>query len=318
MTTGCQELVRRLQESVMRHRSDALLLSGGLDSSILASLLRPRYAVTCSFGKDSPDSDFAREVAGKFCGECVRVVISPESMLELVEQAVQIFKTFDPIEIRNSAVALAGLQQAMADGYSKVMTGDGGDELFAGYNYLSRYFSDPAKLEVELRRLWKVMHFSSQRIGDHLGIKVMAPYLDPEFMEYAKSLPIGSMVGEHDGKRWGKYVLRTCFEEALGPRIAWREKLAQEQGAATDRFEGYINERIDDRVFSNKAAIAQSEGVTLRSKEHLHYYALFRSYFPPPREENCPMRCPSCRACMETDGRFCRTCGAFPVTPKSL
>jgi asparagine synthase (glutamine-hydrolysing) len=318
LSTGCQELVRRLQESVGRHRSDALLLSGGLDSSILASLLRPGYAVTCSFGEDSPDSDFAKEVAGKFCGEFARVVISPEEMLELVEQAVQIFKTFDPIEIRNSAVALAGLQRAKADGYSKVMTGDGGDELFAGYNYLSRYFSDPSRLEIELRRLWKVMHFSSQKIGNHLGITVVAPYLDPDFMEYAKSLPIDLKVGEHAGRKWGKYVLRTCFEQALGSRIAWREKLAQEQGAATDRFELYINDRIDDTTFSNKAAIAKSEGVALRSKEHLHYYALFRSYFPPPREESCTLRCPSCRACMEADGRFCRTCGAFPVTPVSL
>jgi asparagine synthase (glutamine-hydrolysing) len=294
------------------------LLSGGLDSSILASLLRPQYAVTCSFGEGSPDSEFAEEVAEKFCGKFVRVVISPEKMLELVEEAVQIFKTFDPIEIRNSAVALAGLQQAKVDGYGKVMTGDGGDELFAGYNYLSRYFSDPAKLEFELRRLWKVMHFSSQRIGDHFRIAVATPYLDPEFMEYAKSLPIELKVGEHEGKKWGKYLLRTCFEQALGSRIAWREKLAQEQGAATDRFEGYINERIDDQTFSNKAAIAQSEGVTLRSKEHLHYYALFRSYFPPPREESCATRCPSCHACMEADGRFCRTCGAFPVKPELL
>jgi asparagine synthase (glutamine-hydrolysing) len=294
------------------------LLSGGLDSSILASLLRPRYAVTCSFGEDSPDSDFAREAAEKFCGEYARVRITPEAMLELVEAAVQIFKTFDPIEIRNSAVALAGLRQAKADGYSKVMTGDGGDELFAGYNYLSRYFSDPAKLEFELRRLWKVMHFSSKRIGYHLGIVVVTPYLDPEFMEYAKSLPIELKVGEYEGKKWGKYILRTCFEQALGARIAWREKQAQEQGAATNRFEGYINERIDDQTFSNKATIAQSEGVALRSKEHLHYYALFRSYFPAPKEEKCALRCPSCRACMEKDGRFCRTCGAFPVQPTSL
>jgi asparagine synthase (glutamine-hydrolysing) len=318
LTTDCKELTRRLQESVTRHKCDALLLSGGLDSSILASILRPRYAVTCSFGEDSPDAPFATEVAGRFCGALTRVVISPEKMLDLVDQVVHLFKTFDPIEIRNSAVALAGIQRAKEDGYSSIMTGDGGDELFAGYNYLSRHYSDPSRLDLEVRRLWKVMHFSAQKIGDHVGVKVMTPYLDSEFIEYAKSLPISVKVGDYGGKKWGKYILRTCYVSDLGDSIAWRPKLAQEQGAATDRFEGYINERIDDMTFSNKSAIARAEGVALRNKEHLYYYALYRSHFAAPKEENCALRCPSCRGCMVVDGRFCRTCGAYPVTPESL
>jgi asparagine synthase (glutamine-hydrolysing) len=307
-----------LEESVDRNRCDALLLSGGLDSSILAGILRPPYAVTCSFGDDSPDVPYASKVAERFCGHHARVVLGPEKMLDLVEKAVQIFKTFDPVEIRNSVVALAGMEQAKNDGHTEIMTGDGGDELFAGYNYLSRYFSDPARLDVEVRRLWKVMHFSAQKLGEHLGMKIMAPFLDAGFMDYAKSMPVSEKVGEHEGKIWGKHNLRNCFEPMLGSKIAWRAKLAQEQGAATDRFAAFIDDRIDDLTFSNKSAIARREGVVLRSKEHLHYYALFRSYFAAPGDEGCSLRCPSCRACMDVDGRFCRTCGAFPVTPKSL
>ena len=318
MTGHCQELLSKLEESVTRNRCDALLLSGGLDSSILAGILRPRYAVTCSFGEDSPDTAFANEIAERFCDRHVKVIITFEKMLDLVEQVVRTFRTFDPIEIRNSAVALAGIVQAKSDGYVDIMTGDGCDELFAGYNYLSRYYSDLPKLDSEVRRLWKVMHFSAQKIGGRLGVRVRTPYLDPEFMEYAKSLPVDAKVGDHDGRKWGKFILRTCYEPMLGSRIAWRTKLAQEQGAGTDRFEGYVSERIDDLTFSNKSAIAKSEGVALRSKEHLHYYAVFRSYFAAPKEERCSLRCPSCKACIDVDGRFCRTCGAYPVTPISL
>ena len=318
MTGHCQELLSKLEESVTRNRCDALLLSGGLDSSILAGILRPRYAVTCSFGEDSPDTAFASEIAEKFCDRHVMVVITFEKMLDLVEQVVRTFRTFDPIEIRNSAVALAGIVQAKSDGYVDIMTGDGCDELFAGYNYLSRYYSDLPKLDSEVRRLWKVMHFSAQKIGGRLGVSVRTPYLDPQFMEYAKSLPVDAKVGDHDGRKWGKFILRTCYEPMLGSRIAWRTKLAQEQGAGTDRFEGYVSERIDDLTFSNKSAIAKSEGVALRSKEHLHYYTVFRSYFAAPKEERCSLRCPSCKACIDVDGRFCRTCGAYPVTPISL
>jgi asparagine synthase (glutamine-hydrolysing) len=314
----CKELARTLEASVMRNSCDALLLSGGLDSSILASILRPEYSVTCSFARDSPDVSFAAKVAARFCRNHVRAEVSTEKMLDLVEQIVQIFGTFDPIEIRNSIVALAGLEQAKFDGYAEIMTGDGGDELFAGYNYLSRYYSDPARLDTEVRRLWKVMHFSSQKIAQHLDLKICTPFLDSQFMEFAKSLPVETRVGEHQGRFWGKFILRTCYEPALGDTIAWRPKLAQEQGAGTDRFHEYINGRIDDQAFSNKAAIARGEGVVLRSKEHLHYYALYRSYFGPPRENDCNLRCPDCCGCMEPEGRFCRTCGAYPVTPSSL
>lgn len=304
-----------LARSVERNRADAVLLSGGLDSSILASVVQPSYSVTSALGTDAPDLAFARQVAKKYSAKHAEVIFKHERMLELVESVVQILKTFDPIEIRNTVVALAGMAQAKSDGYSAIMTGDGGDELFAGYNYLARYYSDLERLDKELRRLWHVMHFSSLRLGENLGIEVKAPYLDPEFMRYAMSLAVEHKVGEHDGRKWGKFILRRCFEPELGSMIAWRPKLAQEQGAGTDRFGDYIDGKIDDSTFANKARAAQAEGVRLRSKEHLHYYGLFRSYFAPPGEDDCESKCPDCRGCIEPDRRYCRICGAFPVRP---
>lgn len=315
----CEQLVRLLTESVERNCADALLLSGGLDSSILASILHPKYSVVAGFGSDAPDLAHARQVAGKYSRRHVEVVFDQNRMAELVEQVIQVFKTFDPIEIRNSAVALAGMEQAKSDGHSAIMTGDGGDELFAGYNYLARYYSDAQKLDLELHRLWQIMHFSSRKLGEHLGVKVKTPFLDGEFMSFAKSIGVSEKVGEHNGKKWGKLILRRCFETTLGD-LVWRQKLAQEQGAATGKYQKYVEEMIDDLTFANKAKIAKElDNVTIRSKEHLHYYAIFRRYFPPPKEEerevDCESRCPECRGCMARDGRFCRTCGAFPVTP---
>jgi asparagine synthase (glutamine-hydrolysing) len=314
----CEQLVRLLAESVERNRAGALLLSGGLDSSILASILQPEYSVATGYGADAPDLAFARQVAEKYCKRHAEVVFDHNKMAEMVEQVIQIFKTFDPIEIRNSVVALAGIEQAKSDGHSAIVTGDGGDELFAGYNYLSRYYSDIDRLDSELRRLWDVMHFSSEKLGEHAGVEVKAPFLDSQFASFAKSIGANEKVGEHDGKKWGKFILRSCFEAALG-ELVWRPKLAQEQGAATGRYQQYVEEMIGDLAFANKRRIAkEQDGVTIRSKEHLHYYAIFRSYFPPPEEEDCDLRCPECSGCMAQGGRFCRTCGAFPVEPKSL
>ena len=314
----CIQLAKQLRASIERNHADALLLSGGLDSSILANILYPQYSVVAGFGFDAPDLAYAREIAKKYSKRHVEVVFEHEVMIGLVEQVVQILKTFDPAEIRNSAVALAGIKQAKNDGYSKIMTGDGSDELFAGYNYLSRYYSDLPRLEQEVHRLWKVMHFSSRILGKHVGVEVKTPFLDSEFASFAKSVNIGKKVGEHEGTKCGKFILRRCFETELGT-VAWRIKMAQEQGAATDRYQNYIDCMIDELSFANKARTAQEEGVKLRSKEHLHYYAMFRSYFPPPKEEaNCEFCCTECGGCMTASSRFCSTCGAFPVTPRSL
>jgi asparagine synthase (glutamine-hydrolysing) len=311
----CKELAKLLAESIERNRTEALLLSGGLDSTVVASILHPKYSVAAGFGSDAPDLAYARQAAGRYSSKHVEVVFDHNMMAELVEQVIQVFKTFDPIEIRNSVVALAGIEQAKKDGHSAIMTGDGGDELFAGYNYLAKYYSDPQRLESELQRLWQVMHFSSKKLGERVGVKVLTPFLDEEFASFAKSVDIKDKVGDHDGKKWGKFILRKCFETTLGD-LAWRPKLAQEQGAATDRYQKYVEDMIDDLTFANKAKIAKDQdGVTIRSEEHLNYYAIFRSYFPPPKEEDCKARCPQCRGCMQPEGRFCRTCGAFPVTP---
>ena len=321
---NCEQLTRLLTESVKRNHADALLLSGGLDSSILASIARPQYSVTVAFDYSAPDLAHARHVAQKFSKHHIELIFDRNRMADLVERVIQIFQTFDPIEVRNSAVALAGIEQAKTDGYSSIMTGDGSDELFAGYNYLSRYYSDIPKFESELRRLWHVMHFSSIRLGKHVGVGVKTPFLDDEFASFSKLINVNDKVGEHDGEKWGKFILRKCFERSLGP-LVWRPKLAQEKGAATDHYQDYIEEMIDDLTFINKKRIAQEhDGVNIRSKEHLHYYAIFRSYFPPPREaekycDGSPAaRCPECQSrIIAPDARFCRTCGAFPILPVS-
>ena len=307
-----------LTESVERNSADALLLSGGLDSSILASIMHPKYSVAAGFGSDAPDLPYARQVAGKYCSNHVEVIFDHDRMTELVECVIEVLRTFDPIEIRNSAVALAGLEQAGSDSFSAVMTGDGGDELFAGYNYLARYYSDMQRLDSELQRLWQVMHFASRNLGEHIGIEVKMPFLDEKFKSFAKSISVDQKIGERDNKKWGKFILRHCFEPALGS-LAWRPKLAQEQGAATGKYGDFIEKTIDNLTFANKMKISkEQEAVTIRSKEHLHYYEIFKKHFPLPREEDCESRCPECNGCIARSGRFCRICGGFPVTPISL
>ena len=314
MTDGIyQQLRSKLSDSVQRNRCEALLLSGGLDSSILAFLLRPKQTFTVGWDIKAPDLPYARLVSKKYGENHAEFMLKDEEDLSrLLRGVVQNLKTFSPMEVRNSCVVYAGLLHAREYGYREIMTGDGCDELFAGYNYLNRYFNRVDELDKELRRLWNIMHFSSVSLGETLGIGVKTPYLDKEFLWYAKSVDPRIKIAEFSGKIWGKFVLRRCFEESLGPDIAWREKLAQEEGAATMNLKGFAESHINESSFRSRTEEVLKEGVNVRDKEHLYYYDIFRTYFCPPGEEDCTdARCHGCSGCIPAGRNYCRTCGAF-------
>jgi asparagine synthase (glutamine-hydrolysing) len=313
----CHELEARLKVLYPPAHPEAILLSGGLDSSILASVFRPNYAITVGFGSDAEDIIFAEYVAKRFCKYHVKVYLNTETLLSIMEKLIELMKTFDPIEIRNSSVLYAGIEELKRRSLAMVLTGDGCDELFAGYDYMRRLDNTRGDLELELNRLWQVMRFSSHQIGDSLGVRVLSPYLQKPFSDYARSIDISEKVGSYRGKNWGKFVLRKCFEQELGEDIAWRSKRAQERGANITPIIGTINEAFDDDKFLIEKTTALSEGVSIRDKEHLYYYLLYRRKFPPPGTgyKGSEPRCPNCLCQFKWQGRYCRTCGSHPVSP---
>lgn len=278
-------------------------------------------AVTVVLSAHAPDFAYSKMAAEKFCKRHSISIVSDKSIPLLVDSVIKTLKTFDPIEIRNSLVVLEGIRAAKLEGCDKLMTGDGADELFAGYNFLTRYHSDLPRLQKELERLWSVMHFSSLALGHAEGVRISTPYLDSEFVEFSKSLDVSEKVGTHDGVSMGKFLLRRCFEEVIGPELAWRRKMAQEEGSGMSEIKTILESGISDDDFARGAKAAAAQKVKLRSKEHMFYYQSYLKYFDPPDSYSSEMdhsagRCPECRALFRTAGKFCRTCGAFPVDPR--
>jgi asparagine synthase (glutamine-hydrolysing) len=232
---------------------------------------------------------------------------------------IELFKTFDPIFIRNSSVIFAALQKASEMQIEHILTGDGSDELFAGYNYLKRYYLNKKELEIQVKRLWNNMSFPSMLIGDYFNISVSSPYLDEKFLKFAKSLDISLKIGKYQEKIWGKYILRKCFQkwEHLD-ELAWRKKEAQEEGSGFSNIRSYF----ENHVFSNKEylenirKIKETENVKIRNKEHLFYYLAYRRYFLPPMLQIDSTKnkiCPDCNCSFKWNGQFCKVCGAYPV-----
>jgi asparagine synthase (glutamine-hydrolysing) len=313
--TSCKELRTLLRRSVRRNYADAILLSGGLDSSILASIAKPKVSFTVSLGDNAPDVGYARIISSRYNMEHTIVILSYQELLEVIEEVVKFLGTFNPLEIRNSSVVLAAMKAAKDKGHTNIMTGDGGDELFAGYNYLSRYYTDSRALDSELHKLWKIMHYSSLRLGQITKVGVKAPFLDGQFLAYAKSIDTAEKIGEFHGSKWGKFLLRKCYQQDLGEGIAWRPKLAQEKGAGTSNIRTFISRSLDDRYFNLGKKDAFYESVNIVDKEHLYYYLLYRKYFSPPKHEVChgQYRCADCKGCVRGTSQMCRICGAFPV-----
>ncbi len=303
----------KLREVASKYLDSSLLLSGGLDSSILCYLMKPRLSIVTSLGYDSEDLKYANDIAKKYSDSHTQCIVDFDDIIKVVPNIIKTFKTFDPLEIRNSSVLFFGIKEAKESGYGSIVTGDGADELFAGYNYLERYFSDLKELQMILNNLWKIMRFSSIRIGKELGVKVNTPYLEKPIYDLATSMDISEKVGSHRNRKWGKFILRKAFENELGPKV-WRNKMALERGSGFDQISSKFEVLIDDEEFDKEVRIVTHEKVKVRDKEHLYYYRIYRSTFGSPiNEVSNSSRCSFCSSPLAST-RYCYTCGAFPPT----
>ena len=315
--SGRRAVVQALEESVRRNLSDGLLLSGGLDTAILAYLaskwVKPDCITVALRGAPAPDVDYARLVASRLKLRHYVHYFDGEELDEGIRAVVRIMKCFDPMEIRNSAAIYVALKVGRDRGISTFLTGDGCDELFGGYSYFFKLTKE--QLEIALNRLWANMRFSSEYLAEDLGIAVRLPYLDPQFKALATSLDVRLKVKSERGQVWGKWILRKAFENIVSPEIAWRAKAPIEVGTGTTILPSLFDSRISDLEFSQKKMRYLNEDrVVIRSKEHLFYYEIYRSMIGVPyMGASNAKTCPDCGSNVEQGASFCRTCGAYPI-----
>ena len=310
------KLYEVLEASVSSCNSKTLALSGGLDSSIIAFFLKNRLdqaiAVTT---KDFVASDltYCQLVAKKFGINLEIIMPSTEELLTATEETIKILKIFNDIEIRNSIVMYIAIASIKKMGFSSIISGDGADELFAGYSFFLK--KNENELQKDLERIWEIMHFPSKKIGESFGITVETPFLSQKVIEFAKTIPANLKINENEGKKYGKWILRKIFEDKLPRTIVWRDKAPMQDGAGTAALTNLFNTIISDDVFNIKSKkIQETDKVYLRTKESLHYYEIYRKYFEAPEKLHSSKRkCAKCQFEVLTNSKFCRMCGSFPI-----
>ncbi|MFB5633894.1 MAG: asparagine synthase C-terminal domain-containing protein [Candidatus Nitrosomaritimum aestuariumsis] len=315
MDSISEKLFGKLKNACDKCSSDTISLSGGLDSTILAYYLQKQKPKAISIiAKDFEANDlvYCQMASQEFDLPLTIYNVETEQILEAVEETIKILKNFNDIEIRNNIVMYLAIKWAKDNQSDGIITGDGADELFAGYNFLLD--KSKQELEEEIQRIYSIMHFPTQKIGKYLGLKVESPFLDEDVVDFALSIPGNLKVDTRDGKKYGKWILRKTFEGKIPEKILWREKSPMQDGAGTNKLGDLFENMISDSKFDEKRkTIQQNHGITIRTKESMYYFDIFQKLHGIHQTVDEEINsCPYCHFNTE-NSKFCRMCGAFPI-----
>jgi len=304
-----------LEEITLHCDANWIALSGGLDSSILGHIKKGEglNAITI-IAKDflGTDLTYSQIVSRHINTPLELKYVNTNEILDAVKNTIKILKNFNDIEIRNSIVSYLYLHALKEKNVKKVITGDGADEIFAGYNFLIK--KDHDELQTELKRMKKIMHFTSEKIAHELGISVQMPYIDENIIKLAETLPMEQLVNQKNGTKFGKWILRKAFENDLPQNVIWREKTPMQNGSGTNGLTKLFDSVITDDIFQEKVKkIKNEDDVLIRTKESLHYYELYKENFKIPKSDSEKIICSDCKAELVINSNFCRMCGKFPL-----
>lgn len=237
------ELIRGSLGDAIRKRlqSDVPLgafLSGGLDSSIIAALAIREIGTLKTFSvglEGSPDIEAARRVARHIGSDHQELILTERAVREALPRILYHLESFDQDLVR-SAVPCWFVSEIASQEVKVVLTGEGADELFAGYTYYKGYGPTEA-LHRELRRSIATMHNINLQRVDRMtmahGLEARVPFLDTAMIALAARLSPELKLRSAQGDLVEKWILRRAFEDLLPHDIVWRDKEQFDQGSGT-------------------------------------------------------------------------------------
>jgi asparagine synthase (glutamine-hydrolysing) len=309
-----------INKCVKRNLADGFLFSAGTDTQIIAyEAVKYKPDIPCltlAFKHGQPkDTQYVKRMVELLHLKHETYEFGKEEVFKFYPKVVEALKKFDPMEIRNSLPVYIGLTLLKPKGIKSVFTGDALDELF-GYPW--QFHLTEEQFAVKQKEMWSEMGFSSIPMAQSMGMTIKAPYMDPEFMEWAKNLPIKYKINMYNGVKYGKWILRKAYEDVIPQDVIWRPKAPLEAGTGTETLRTYFNDIISDKEFNEKKVAAKAEDdVEIQDKEQMMYYEVFRKKFGKtkdlfPKTEGA-IQCPKCKSWQKTKIQFCKICGTYPI-----
>ena len=305
------ELRKAWEEAVHRQlMSDVpygVLLSGGLDSSIISAIAKkysgrrvetedlkdawwPQLHSFAVGLKESPDLAAARKVADHIGTVHHEVNFTIEEGLDALRDVIYHIETYDVTTIRASTPMYLLARVIKSMGVKMVLSGEGADELFGGYLYFHKAPNAQAFHEETVRKLSKLHLYDCLRANKSLaarGVEGRVPFLDKEFMDVAMRINPADKMSGSNGKI-EKNILRKAFEDYLPPEIAWRQKEQFSDGVGygwIDTLKKITSEQVSDEQIKNAAFRFPIN--TPRSKEEYFYRSIFNDLFPGDEAAKC-------------------------------
>ena len=260
-----------------------VFLSGGLDSTLVAAIAQ-RYLdrrgmklKTFAVGLEgSPDLLAARVAAEHIGTEHHEHVYTAEEATEALPKVVRAIEAFDPSLVR-SAVPNLMLAEFTSKHVKVVLTGEGADELFAGYEYMAEY-DDADELHAELVRSIEGLHNLNLQRCDRVtmayGLEARVPFLDQATIRQALAIPAEWKL--HAPGTPEKRLLREAFEGWLPDELLWRDKaqFGDGSGAASVLTEPFSASITEDELDAERDAVEPQ----IRTREELAYFRIFREH----------------------------------------
>jgi asparagine synthase (glutamine-hydrolysing) len=283
-----------------------VLLSGGLDSSIISAITKKYAAMRIESGdtqqawypqlhsfavglEGSPDLAAARGVAAHIGSIHHEVHFTVQEGMDAIRDVIYHLETYDVTTIRASTPMYLLARVIKSMGIKMVLSGEGADEIFGGYLYFHKAPNARAFHEETVRKLGKLHLYDCLRANKSLaawGIEGRVPFLDKEFMDIAMTLnPTDKMAGNGKIEKW---ILRKAFEDLLPANVAWRQKEQFSDGVGygwIDALKKLTSESVSDSELAN--AKFRFPIHPPMSKEEYFYRSIFTEHFPSDSAAAC-------------------------------
>lgn len=301
--TSSEDVRVALEASVKRQlMSDVpygVLLSGGLDSSVISAIAKKNSARRIetegrseawwpqlhSFAvglEGAPDLAKAREVAEHIGTVHHEIHYTVQEGLDAVRDVIYYIETYDVTTVRASTPMYLLARVIRSMGIKMVLSGEGADEVFGGYLYFHKAPDAKAFHEETVRKIGKLYLYDCLRANKSLsawGIEGRVPFLDKEFLDVAMRLdPECKMC---PGKNIEKRIVREAFADLLPESVAWRQKEQFSDGVGyswIDTLKAVTSAAVSDEQMAH--ASERFPINTPMNKEEYYYRSIFEEYFP--------------------------------------